>query len=198
MPGLIGPIWWHAAQWAPPALRLMLRRRVGRGKEWAARLPEREGIDPAPRPPGRLIWIHAASVGESVSVLPVLPYLRDVTVLITTGTVTSATVVAERLPGLVGIGTVLHRFVPLDVPAWVARFLDHWRPDLAAFVESELWPNTLAACQARRSTRACRNEAPDSGGGHPALPATSWARSTGCRRSRRRMRRGWSGSARTA
>ena len=129
----------------------MLRRRVSRGKEIAARLPEREGIDATPRPAGRLAWVHAASVGESQSVLPVLASLLetdDLTVLMTTGTVTSATLLAERLPGL-GEGRALHRFVPLDVPRWVARFLDHWRPDVAAFVESELWPNLLAGCQRR-------------------------------------------------
>jgi 3-deoxy-D-manno-octulosonic-acid transferase len=124
----------------------MLRRRVARGKEWADRLPERRGIDPTPRPPGRLIWLHAASVGEAMSVLPVIAQLRaeaGVTVLVTTGTVTSARLMAQRAPD------VLHRFVPLDVPRWVERFLDHWRPDAAAFLESELWPSTLAACEAR-------------------------------------------------
>ena len=133
-----------AATMAAPALRLMLARRVGRGKEIAARLPERWGVDPAPRPPGRLVWLHAASVGEAVSVLPVLEHLREVTVLFTTGTVTSARLLAGRLES-----GVLHRFVPLDVPSWVARFLDHWRPDAAAFVESELWPNIIGACRAR-------------------------------------------------
>ena len=107
-------------------------------------------MDPTPRPPGRLLWLHAASVGESVSVLPVLQALPpDIHVLFTTGTVTSAALLAERLPAL-GLRNVLHRFVPLDVPAWATRFLDHWRPDAAAFVEAELWPNLLAACQARR------------------------------------------------
>ena len=139
------PALWHgAASAAAPGLRLMLRRRARRGKEIAARLPEREGIDATPRPPGRLVWLHAASVGESVSILPLLPHLGPV--LLTTGTVTSARLLEQRLGGA---GLVLHRFVPLDVPAWVARFLDHWRPDVAAFVESELWPNTIAACQAR-------------------------------------------------
>jgi 3-deoxy-D-manno-octulosonic-acid transferase len=124
----------------------MLRRRVARGKEWADRLPERRGLDPTPRPPGRLIWLHAASVGETMSVLPVIARLHTapgVTVLVTTGTVTSARLMAQRCPD------VLHRFVPLDVPRWIERFLDHWRPDAAAFLESELWPATLAACQAR-------------------------------------------------
>lgn len=149
MPGLTSLMWQGGASVAAPALRLMLRQRVQRGKELAARLPEREGIDTTPRPPGRLMWIHAASVGESLSVLSVLPFLQEVTVLLTTGTVTSAALLAGRLPAL-ETGRVMHRFVPLDVPAWAARFLDHWQPNAAAFVESELWPNTLAACQARR------------------------------------------------
>lgn len=141
---LTGSIWWGLASASAPLLRVHLRRRAAHGREILARLPEREGIDATTRPAGRLVWIHAASVGESVSMLPVLPYLQGVTVLFTTGTVTSASVLSPAL-GL----AVLHRFAPLDVPAWVARFLDHWQPDAAVFVESELWPNTLAACRAR-------------------------------------------------
>ena len=77
---------------AAPALRAYLRRRAARGKEIAARLPEREGIDPTRRPPGKLLWVHAASMGESISILPVLAALPDhLAVLLTTGTVTSAT-----------------------------------------------------------------------------------------------------------
>jgi 3-deoxy-D-manno-octulosonic-acid transferase len=145
-------LWATAATAAAPALRLMLRRRLRRGKELAGRLAERRGIDPTPRPAGRLLWLHAASVGETVSVLPVLAALTarapDLTVLLTTGTVTSARLLARRLEA--GLEErVLHRFVPLDVPAWVARFLDHWRPDAAAFVESELWPNLLFASRRR-------------------------------------------------
>ncbi len=139
-------LWRGTGTLAAQALRLMLRRRVGRGKEWVERLAERRGIDPTPRPYGKLVWLHAASVGETVSMLPVLAALQamqGVAVLVTTGTVTSAQVMAQRCPD------VLHRFVPLDVPGWVARFLDHWRPDAAAFLESELWPNLIAACQAR-------------------------------------------------
>ncbi len=135
---------------AAPALRLMLARRVARGKEIAGRLPERRGIDATPRPPGRLLWVHAASVGETVSVLPVLAALPgDIAVLLTTGTVTSAALLERRLPEL-GLGArVRHRFVPLDVPGWTARFLDHWRPDAAALVESEIWPNLISGCGAR-------------------------------------------------
>lgn len=152
MHGIAACVWRGGTTLAAPGLRAMLRRRVGRGKEIAVRLPEREGSDPTPRPAGRLIWLHAASVGESQSILPVLSALQgqapDASVLLTTGTVTSAALLADQLPQL-GLSRVLHRFVPLDVPAWAARFLDHWRPDAAGFVESELWPNLIAGCRAR-------------------------------------------------
>ena len=147
-----GKIWAAAARCAAPGLRLMLRLRLARGKELPGRLAERRGIDAYPRPPGRLLWVHAASVGETASILPVLPPLLagapDLTVLVTTGTVTAARLLAQRLRPEQK-KRVLHRFVPLDVPAWVGRFLDHWRPDAAAFLESELWPNLLDACHAR-------------------------------------------------
>jgi len=171
---LTGLIWRGLATMAAPLLRRSLRHRAARGKEWAGRLPEREGIDPTPRPPGKLVWIHAASVGESVSMVPVLPHMAGVTVLFTTGTVTSAALLAPMLGD-----AMIHRFVPLDVPAWVMRFLDHWRPDAAVFVESELWPNTLAACRARRFppcwlTPACRSVAPGVGAGYLAWPGRCW------------------------
>jgi 3-deoxy-D-manno-octulosonic-acid transferase len=123
---------------AAPLLRAMLWRRAWRGKEVWRRLPERRGIDRTLRPVGRLLWIHCASVGEA-----------DARVLLTTGTVTSAQVLATRLPEMGLDRRVFHRFVPLDVPLWVGRFLDHWRPDAAAFVESEIWPNILRACRRR-------------------------------------------------
>jgi 3-deoxy-D-manno-octulosonic-acid transferase len=146
----LGVAWAAAMTAAAPGVRLLLRVRAARGKEVLERLPERRGVDATPRPAGRLVWLHAASVGETMSILPVLPELAKgtQTILVTTGTVTSATLLGQRLgPELAG--RVLHRFAPLDVPRWAARFLDHWRPDVAGFVESELWPNLLAACQAR-------------------------------------------------
>lgn len=134
-----------------PLLLLHLALRARRGKEIAARLAERRGMG-ADRPAGRLFWLHAASVGETLSVLPLLEAMaaRDpaLRLLVTTGTVTSAEVLARRLPPAL-VPRVQHRFVPLDVPGWVARFLDDWRPDAGAFVESELWPNLLSAAAAR-------------------------------------------------
>ena len=138
---------------AAPMLRVMLRIRAGKGKEIAARIGERRGVDPSRRPPGPLIWLHGASVGEVMSLLPVLSAMAALSpetgVLLTSGTVASARLLEQRLPPLGLSNHVLHRFVPLDVPSWVCRFLDHWRPDAAGFVESELWPNTLTACHDR-------------------------------------------------
>jgi 3-deoxy-D-manno-octulosonic-acid transferase len=140
---------------------LHLARRARRGKEIRERLPERWGAEASPRPAGRLLWVHAASVGETVSVLPVLSALARAPapphVVFTTGTCTSAALLEARLPALGLAGLVRHRFAPLDVPRWAAAFLDHWRPDAAAFVESELWPNLLAACRARRLKLALLN-----------------------------------------
>jgi len=151
---LVGAIWAGLTNLAAPALRLWLARRARRGKEIPARLDERRGIDPTPRPPGTLVWLHAASVGETISILPVLSALvaraAGVEILLTTGTVTAARLLAERLPALGLHNHVRHRFLPLDIPIWVARFLDHWQPDVAGFVESELWPNMLAGCRRRR------------------------------------------------
>ncbi|MFM2130485.1 MAG: hypothetical protein RL477_2031, partial [Pseudomonadota bacterium] len=100
------------------------------------------------RPGGPLAWIHAASIGEALSVLRLIDRLLatypTLNILVTTGTVTSARLLAERLPA-----RAIHQYVPVDRPSWVERFLDHWRPDVAMWVESELWPNLVFATQSR-------------------------------------------------
>ena len=125
---------------AAPLTPLLLARRLQRGKEHRLRLPEQRGVSVMARPPGPLVWLHGASVGELVSVLPLIERIRarEVSVLVTSGTVTSGGLAEQRLRR-----GVIHQFVPLDVPAFVRRFLDHWRPDLALFVESDLWPNIM-------------------------------------------------------
>lgn len=130
-----------------PVLPAWLRLRARRGKEIPERLGERRGLG-AERPAGPLLWLHAASVGESLSLIPLLEALGErrpeLHLLLTTGTVTAATLLEQRLPKSLA-GRVIHRFVPLDVPRWAEAFLDGWRPDAAVFVESELWPNLTAA-----------------------------------------------------
>lgn len=125
---------------AGPPLGPWLRARARRGKEIPARLNERRGVASAARPAGKLAWFHGASVGEAMSLLPIVEEVRRAgwQVLVTTGTVTSAALLAERLPA-----GCIHQFVPLDRTAWVRRFIGHWQPDLVLWTESELWPNTL-------------------------------------------------------
>ncbi len=127
---------------AEPLVRFYLGLRARRGKEDPLRMAERRGIASAPRPVGPLIWLHAASVGEAQSALALIGRLLamrpDAKILVTSGTVTSAGMLEKRLPE-----RAIHQYVPADVRRWVSRFLDHWRPDLALFVESELWPNLV-------------------------------------------------------
>ncbi len=136
-----------AGRLAAPLVDFALRRRERAGKEDTARRGERRGRASLPRPAGRLVWLHAASVGETMAALGLVERLAatGASVLVTTGTVTSAEIAAARLPA-----GALHQFVPADVAAWVDRFLDHWRPDVAVFVESEIWPATILALARRR------------------------------------------------
>lgn len=131
-----------------PLIAYYLDRRMARGKEDRERFGERRGVTNRPRPDGKLVWLHAASVGESISMLPVIECLQarpGTTVLVTTGTVTSAMVMAGRLPP-----GAIHQYVPVDRLPWVRRFLDHWRPDLALWAESEFWPNLLVETATRQ------------------------------------------------
>ncbi|MEM6897689.1 MAG: 3-deoxy-D-manno-octulosonic acid transferase [Pseudomonadota bacterium] len=119
----------------------------------AARFGEKLGRETAPRPDGKLIWVHAASVGESLSALALIERLATrAHILVTTGTATSAALMARRLPQ-----GAEHRFAPLDAPGPVARFLDHWGPDACVLIESELWPNMLIALHRRGTPVALVN-----------------------------------------
>ena len=136
---------------AEPLAPLILKRRAKAGREDPLRLGERLGRAGAPRPPGPLVWLHGVSVGETVSLLTLVEGLRarrpDLGLLVTSGTRTSAELLARRLPA-----GVRHQYVPVDTPGAVRRFLDHWRPDLGVFAESELWPNLILTAR-RRGTR---------------------------------------------
>jgi 3-deoxy-D-manno-octulosonic-acid transferase len=130
-----------------PLAPRLLARRAAKGKEQPARLHERLGRARLPRPAGRLVWLHAVSVGESLSLLPLIAAFQrrpGLSLLVTSGTVTSAELLARRLPA-----GVIHQFAPVDAPGAVRRFLDHWRPDAGLFVESELWPNLILAARRR-------------------------------------------------
>jgi 3-deoxy-D-manno-octulosonic-acid transferase len=132
-----------------PLIRAWIYLRMRRGKEDPARIGERFGTPSLPRPNGLLVWCHAASVGEMMSALTLLKVLRtqrpDLTILLTTGTVSSARLAEQRL----GEG-MFHQFVPVDIPDAVESFLEHWQPQLIIWMESELWPQMISRIGARR------------------------------------------------
>jgi 3-deoxy-D-manno-octulosonic-acid transferase len=142
-----------AAGLLEPWASTVLRRRADAGKEDAGRLCERLGRPSAERPAGSLIWLHGASVGECVSLLPLIDGLRASafggSLLMTTGTVGAAQLMASRLPT-----EVIHQYAPLDLPKAATGFLSHWKPTLTIFVESEIWPNLISLAKARRSSMA--------------------------------------------
>jgi 3-deoxy-D-manno-octulosonic-acid transferase len=130
-----------------PLIGTYVAWRASKGKEDRSRRRERYGLAGRERPNGPLIWVHAASVGETIAVVPLVQSILGygVNVVLTTGTVTSAHVAEERL----GAG-IIHQYVPLDLKPAVSRFLDHWQPDLAIIAESEIWPMTILELGARR------------------------------------------------
>ncbi|MEZ5765136.1 MAG: 3-deoxy-D-manno-octulosonic acid transferase [Xanthobacteraceae bacterium] len=132
---------------ATPLAGLLARRRLKRGKEDQARVGERCGISTIVRPEGPLIWIHGASVGEVLAVSALVERLRamNIRILLTSGTVTSASIVAERFAA-----DVIHQFIPYDAPRFVTRFLDHWQPNVALMIESDFWPNLILGAADRR------------------------------------------------
>ncbi len=121
--------------------------RASKGKEEPARRRERYGFAAYPKPAGPLVWMHAASVGETNAVVPVIERILGfgINIVLTTGTVTSAKVAADRLGD-----RVIHQYVPLDLKPAVRRFLDHWAPDLAIIAELEIWPMTILELGSRR------------------------------------------------
>lgn len=131
-----------------PVYRAVVSRRKTSGKEDPVRFPERFGRSSAKRPGGKLIWMHAASVGETLSLLGLIPALLtardDLSILVTSGTRTSAELMERDLPD-----RAFHQFAPVDTPSAARRFLDHWQPDMAIWVESEIWPRMLVETKAR-------------------------------------------------
>lgn len=153
---MLYPIYRCLTACAGPVVPLILDRRQKAGKEDGGRRGERLGVPSRPRPAGRLVWIHGASVGEALSVQTLirrlLDHAPDISVLLTTGTVTSARLMEQRLPD-----RAVHQYLPVDRLAYARTFMDHWRPDLVLWVESEIWPNLLTEIASRRIPAAMVN-----------------------------------------
>ena len=131
-----------------PLIAAYLAVRKAKGKEDLSRFGERMGYAAKPRPDGKLVWMHGASVGETLSMLPLIERIQkqypDINILVTSGTVTSAQLMEKRLTG-----KAFHQYVPIDCIAQATRFVDHWKPDLVLWLESEFWPNILSIVSGR-------------------------------------------------
>lgn len=139
-----------------PLIATVLSRRMKAGKEDPTRIGERQGTPSRVRPAGTLLWVHVASVGEALSMLPVINLFLmknpDSHVMITSVTRTAATLLDQRLPD-----RAFHQYLPVDRPKWVRRFLDHWNPDIVLWAESELWPFMMGELGKRRLPVALLN-----------------------------------------
>lgn len=127
----------------PLLIKPYINKRIKKGKEDPNRLNERFGQPKIARPDGKIIWMHGASVGETVSMLPLIDKIlkedKNINVLVTSGTVTSAEVMSKRLPA-----RAIHQYIPIDNPKFVKNFINHWKPDLALWFEAELWPSLIS------------------------------------------------------
>ncbi|WP_085904053.1 3-deoxy-D-manno-octulosonic acid transferase [Kiloniella majae] len=154
-----------------PLVKYHLKKRITRGKEHPVRYTEKLGYASQAKPKDKLVWIHGASVGESLSILPLLETFHslrpDLTFLVTTGTATSARLMEERLPPY-----AIHQFVPVDLPLAIGNFLRNWRPDIALIIESELWPNMIFRTKAHGIPLILLN------GRMSQKSAKSWARAS--------------------
>lgn len=159
-----------------PVAPWLLARRAAKGKEDKARIGERLGHPSLARPAGPLVWLHGASVGETLSLLPLIEWLRReqprASLLVTSGTTTSAQLLARRLPD-----GVIHQYAPIDAPGAARRFIGHWRPDLAILAESEIWPNLIAAAKGAgaRLALVSARMTPSSAAGWSRLPGSAAA-----------------------
>jgi 3-deoxy-D-manno-octulosonic-acid transferase len=139
-----------------PLISIAIKAKYAHRQQADGRLSERFGYHTAERPPGRLVWFHGVSVGETISAIPIVEAIRagypHTTILFTTGTETAAEALLQRTSG-----GIIHQFVPVDMPQAVQRFLNYWRPNLALFVESELWPNLITQTARRGVSMALLN-----------------------------------------
>ncbi len=138
----------HVAAIIRPLAWIYLRIRIWRKKEDASRFKEKMGYPSHPRADRPHIWIHAVSIGETISAVALVSLIArlrpDIRILLTTTSRTSQHTAAHRLGD-----KVIHQYAPLDVPLWVTRFLDHWRPQAVLWMESELWPVSLSLIKER-------------------------------------------------
>ena len=116
--------------------------RLWYNKEHPKRYKEKYGVSSKIKKKGKLIWFHGSSVGEILSILPIIEKLEQKTdikqILVTSNTLSSSKVIEKF-----GLKKTIHQFFPIDSTIIIKKFLDYWQPSSALFVESEIWPNTI-------------------------------------------------------
>lgn len=123
--------------------------RKKRGLEDVLRVIERLGKPSSDKPTGKLIWLHAASIGESLLALSLIERFCIIypewNFILTTNTVTSGRVLSSKLPQ-----NVIHQYLPYDFLSGIKRFLDHWKPSIVLIIESEFWPALITEVDRRK------------------------------------------------
>ena len=133
-----------------PASYFFLFLRKLKKKEHKNRYIEKISKIKIKRENGFLIWFHVASVGEAMSILPLVEKLESEkkvnTILITSITLSSGQILEKKY---INNKKIIHQFLPLDIPMFVNKFLNHWSPNLSIFIDSEIWPNLIYSIKKR-------------------------------------------------
>jgi len=123
-----------------PIYPLIIFYRIIKKKENKASFQEKLCFFSRLRKPGKLIWFHASSVGELMSILPIIHYYENKKfvnqILITTSTLSSGKILKKFK-----FKKTVHQFFPIDIIFLSKRFLNYWKPSIAVFIESEIWPS---------------------------------------------------------
>ena len=136
-----------------PFAPIYLYFRKIRKKEDPIRYKEKLSKISIPRGEGILIWFHVASVGEAMSVLPLVESCIKESkinkILVTSITLSSGKILEKRYNQNPKVN---HQFLPLDLNLFTNKFLDHWKPNLSVFIDSEVWPNLILNINKKKNT----------------------------------------------
>jgi 3-deoxy-D-manno-octulosonic-acid transferase len=121
---------------------LIILIRIIKNKEDKKRFKEKFCVFSLKRKKGKLIWFHGSSVGEIVSVIPLVEKLEN-DPTIETILITSSTLSSSKILDRFNFKKIVHQFFPVDTSFLTKRFLNYWKPSLAIFIESEIWPNMM-------------------------------------------------------
>ena len=138
---------------------LIILFRLLKKKEDFKRFKEKLGFFSKNRSRGKLIWFHGASVGEFQSIVPLLEELEK-SKKISQILITSNTLSSSKLISKIKLKKISHQFFPIDNDLIIKKFINYWKPSIALFVDSEIWPNTLINLNKKKNSNCsyqCKN-----------------------------------------